>query len=94
MSDELGPILYGSEHSSDEVFLGRDFNSERNYSEETASLIDREIKRIITDAYDRAEKILREHRSKMDFIAEYLVKNEVMDDRQFEAVMNGEPTVE
>ena len=94
MSDELGPILYGSEHSSDEVFLGRDFNSERNYSEETASLIDREIKRIITEAYDRAEKILREHRSKMDFIAEYLVKNEVMDDLQFEAVMNGEPTVE
>lgn len=94
MSDELGPILYGSEHSSDEVFLGRDFNSERNYSEETASLIDREIKRIITEAYDRAEKILREHRSKMDFIAEYLVKNEVMDDRQFEAVMNGEPTIE
>ena len=49
MSDKLGPILYGSEHSSDEVFLGRDFNSDKNYSEETAALIDKEIKRIITE---------------------------------------------
>ena len=43
MSDKLGPILYGSEHSSDEVFLGRDFNSDKNYSEGTAALIDKEI---------------------------------------------------
>ena len=94
MSDKLGPILYGSEHSSDEVFLGRDFNSDKNYSEETAALIDKEIKRIITEEYERAERILREHREKMDFIAEYLVKNEVMDDRQFIEVMDGDPTIE
>jgi len=94
MSDELGPILYGSEHSSDEVFLGRDFNSDKNYSEETASLIDKEIKRIILEAYKRAEEILTEYRAKMDFIADYLVKNEVMDDKQFELTMNGNPTIE
>ena len=94
MSDELGPILYGSEHSSDEVFLGRDFNSDKNYSEETAATIDREIKRIVTEAFERAESILREYRAKLDFIANYLVKNETMDAEQFERVMNGEPTVE
>ena len=94
MSDELGPILYGSEHSSDEVFLGRDFNSDKNYSEETAATIDREIKRIVTEAFERAEKILSEYRAKLDFIAQYLVKNETMDDAQFERVMNGEPTNE
>lgn len=94
MSDALGPILYGSEHSDDEVFLGRDFNTERNYSEETAALIDKEIKRIVSEAFERAESILREHREKLDFIAEYLAKNEVMDDKQFEAVMNGNPTFE
>lgn len=94
MSDELGPILYGSEHSNDEVFLGRDFNTDKNYSEETAALIDKEIKRIVSEAFERAESILREYRGKMDFIANYLAKNEVMDDKQFEAVMNGEPTVE
>lgn len=94
MSDELGPILYGSEHSNDEVFLGRDFNTDKNYSEETAALIDKEIKRIVCEAFERAESILREYRGKMDFIANYLAKNEVMDDKQFEAVMNSDPTVE
>ena len=94
MSDELGPIVYGSEHSDDEVFLGRDFNNSRNYSEETASKIDAEIKKIIDRGYEIAEKLLRENRSKMDFIAEFLVKNETMDGEQFKAAMEGEPTAE
>ncbi len=94
MSDELGPIVYGSEHSDDEVFLGRDFNNSRNYSEETASKIDAEIKKIIDRGFQIAEKILRENRDKMDFIAEFLLKNETMDGEQFEAVMEGQPTVE
>ncbi len=94
MSDELGPILYGSEHSGDEVFLGRDFSSDKNYSEETASKIDAEVKRIIKDAYERSIRILRENIDKLHFIAKFLVKNETMDDAQFKAVMEGEPTVE
>ena len=94
MSDKLGPIVYGSEHSSDEVFLGRDFNSTQNYSEETAKEIDEEIRRIIDTAYATAEKLLNEHLDKLHFIAEYLVKNEIMDGAQFEAVMSGDPTME
>lgn len=94
MSDDLGPIVYGSEHSSDEVFLGRDFSSGRNYSEETASLIDNEIKRIIGDAYKTAENILREKMDKLHFIAQFLIKDEIMDEEQFKAAMTGNPTVE
>jgi len=94
MSDKLGPIVYGSEHSSDEVFLGRDFNSSRNYSEKTANDIDEEIRRIVETAYRRAETILTEHMDKLHFIAEYLMKNEVMDGAQFAAVMDGNPTME
>ena len=90
MSDRLGPLVYGSEHNSDEVFLGRDFNTQKNYSEATASVIDEEIKRIVCEAYDTAERLLTENMAKLHFIAEFLFKNEVMDEYQFEAVMNGE----
>jgi len=92
MSEKLGPILYGSESSSDEVFLGRDFNQTKNYSEETASLIDSEVKRIISEAYADAEKILRENVERLHFIASYLMKNEIMEEEQFVRAMN-EPDV-
>ena len=94
MSDVLGPVAYTSEHSDDEIFLGRDFNSQKNYSEHTAALIDSEIKKIIDEAFERAEKILRENSDKVEFIGQYLVDHEVMDADQFEAVMNGDATVE
>ena len=92
MSDTLGPILYGSESSSDEIFLGRDFNQTRNYSEETASLIDSEIKRIVTKAYKEAESILRENMDRLHFVAAYLIKNEIMEEAQFVRAMT-EPDV-
>ena len=94
MSDELGPILYGNESSSDEIFLGRDFNNTKNYSEQTAALIDGEIKRIVSNAYSDAEAILKENIDKLHFIAAYLVKNEVMEEDQFKLVMEGSPTME
>ena len=94
MSDALGPILYGSEHSDDEVFLGRDFNNTKNYSEETAAKIDAEIKRIIDEAYVKSEDILRANIDKLNFVAEFLVKNEVMEQAQFERAMEGDATVE
>ena len=94
MSDELGPILYGSQHSNDEVFLGRDFNSSKNYSEETAAKIDSEIKKIIMEAYARTEEILRANIEKLHFIAEFLVRNEVMEQAQFERAMNEDVSIE
>lgn len=95
MSDVLGTVLYGSEHSSDEVFLGRDFSSGKNYSEQTAAQIDCEIRNIIGEAYKRCTNILTEHIDKLHFVAEYLFKNESMDEEQFAAAMEMEnPTIE
>ena len=81
MSDKLGPIVYGT--GNDEVFLGKDFNSTRNYSEKIAAEIDEEIQSIVQRGYELAEKILTEHMDKLHFIADYLVVNEVMDGEQF-----------
>ena len=95
MSASLGTVLYGSEHSQDEVFLGRDFSSGKNYSEETAAKIDDEIRAIIASSYERCKNILTEHRDKLEFVAEFLLKNEFMDDEQFKACMESDnPTVE
>lgn len=91
MSKALGPILYGSESSRDEVFLGRDFSQSKNYSEETASLIDSEVKAIITKAYNDALDILRDKMDRLHFIASYLMKNEIMDEEQFKRAME-DPT--
>ena len=95
MSDKLGTVLYGSDHSSDEVFLGRDFSSGKNYSEQTAASIDEEIRSIISGSYDRCKAILTEHIDKLHFVAEFLLKNESMDEEQFKAAMEMEnPTME
>ncbi len=87
MSDKLGPILYGSESSSDEVFLGRDFSQSKNYSEETAAIIDTEVRDIITKAYDDAKAILEANLEKLHFVASYLMKNEIMEEDQFVRAM-------
>ncbi len=93
MSDRLGPIKYGT--GQQEIFLGRDFSSTPNYSDATATAIDEEIHRIVSDCYDKAEKLLREHLDKLHFIAGFLMKYEIMDDHQFARAMEVEnPTVE
>ena len=95
MSDLLGPVLYGNEHSSDEVFLGRDFSSGQNYSDKTAASIDDEIRNIIMSAYNRCKDILTEHVDKLHFVAQFLLKNEFMDEDQFKACMEMDaPTIE
>ncbi|MBQ8496346.1 MAG: ATP-dependent zinc metalloprotease FtsH [Clostridia bacterium] len=94
MSDVLGTVHLGNEHGDDEVFLGRDFNSSKGYSEQTAALIDSEIKRIIDEAYAKAKEVLTMLRDKLDFVAEFLVAHEIMDDEQFRAAMEADaPTV-
>ncbi|MBQ3081760.1 MAG: ATP-dependent zinc metalloprotease FtsH [Clostridia bacterium] len=92
MSDTLGPIVFGSGH--DEVFLGKDFSSTRNFSEKIAAQIDDEIHSIISEGYSTAEKIITEHTEEMHFIAEYLVANEVMDSDQFLAVFEEDRSFE
>ena len=94
MSDLLGPIVYGTGHGSDEVFLGRDFSSGKDYSDATAKLIDDEIKAIIEKAYAEAEKILKENTEKLNAVAEFLIKHEAMDGEQFKAAMEKDDVTE
>ncbi len=92
MSSVLGPRAFGT--GQGEVFLGKEFTSSQDYSDETAAKIDGEIHAIISEAYSRAKEILSEHMEKMRFVAEFLMKNEIMDGEQFAAAMDGEPTFE
>ena len=81
MSEKLGPILYDSSDHS--IFIGRDFGTTKSYSEETAGLIDEEVKRIFDEASSLCEKILTEHADELRAIAEYLLVNETMDADEF-----------
>ena len=81
MSEKLGPIQYDS--SSNSIFIGRDFGQMKSYSEETAGLIDEEVKRIFDEAAAECERILTEHRDTLIAVAEYLLEHETMDGEDF-----------
>lgn len=80
MSDKLGPMQFGQ--SQGQVFLGRDFNSEQNYSESIAYEIDLEMQRIIKEQYNRTKQILTDHRDLLDLIATTLLEVETLDAEQ------------
>ena len=94
MSDVIGNIRLGSDRDDGEVFLGRDLNATKNYSEETASIIDSEIKKIIDEAYLKAKELLIANREKLDFITDFLCKYEIMDDAEFRLAMEDGTTME
>lgn len=91
MSERLGPVNYSS---SDEVFLGKDFSTRKNYSEEMAKEIDEEIRNIIEDAFATAEKLLSDNIEKLHLIANVLLELETLDADQFEKLFTGEKTAE
>ena len=84
MSDRIGTITLGS--SQDEVFLGRDFAQEKSYSEETAGIIDEEIKHIIDHAYEEAKSILSKNRDKLDKVAAVLIEKEKITGDEFDQI--------
>ena len=90
MSDTLGPITFGSGH--DEVFLGKDYGTVRNYSEEIAKEIDEEVNRIIMTAFKRCEALLKEHSDSLEALAQYLIKYEKINGSDFDKLMKGELT--
>ena len=81
MSEKLGPISYDS--SGHSIFIGRDFGQTKSYSEETAGLIDEEVKAIFDRAAAQCEKILTDHAEQVRAIAEYLLENETMEAEEF-----------
>ena len=84
MSERLGSIMFGS--GQEEVFLGRDFAQSRNYSEETAGLIDEEVKRIVDKAYMTAKQILTANADKLHVVAQILLEKEKIDGEEFERI--------
>jgi cell division protease FtsH len=87
MSEKLGPRVFGHDHG--QPFLGREFSSEPDYSDEIAREIDDEIRRIVEAAHQRAKDILTEHREHLGTISEVLVKRETIESEQFEALLEG-----
>src|SRR5487761_331437 len=87
MSEKLGPRVFGHDHG--QPFLGREFSTEPDYSDEIAREIDDEVRRIIEGAHDRAKSILTEHRERLDAISDILIKRETIEREQFEALLAG-----
>ena len=85
MSEHLGPRTFGE--TDDEIFLGEQISHKRNYSEKVAEKIDEEVSEIINLCYNKAEKILKEHKDKLKEIAETLLKKETLEKEQFEKII-------
>ena len=88
MSDSLGPVCYSS---GNEVFIGRDYEKTKSYSEAVAGRIDDEVQSILTAAYQKCTGILKSHDDKLEAVASYLMAHNNMGRPQFEAVMEGKP---
>ncbi len=86
MSEKLGTMAYGK--NQENVFMGRDFGHQRDYSEQVAYEIDQEIKRIVDERYELAKQLLSENRDMLERISKELLYNETIDDKEFEELMN------
>jgi cell division protease FtsH len=86
MSETLGNMVFDE---NDEVFIGRDFGHTKSYSEEMAAIIDREIKSIIDNAYEKTKSILNEHINVLHKVAEALLEKEKLEGHEFEAIFAG-----
>ncbi|WP_286820798.1 ATP-dependent zinc metalloprotease FtsH [Mitsuokella sp. UBA4253] len=86
MSDVLGPVAYG-ESQNHQVFLGRDINHQRNYSEEVASEIDKEVRKYMEEAYEACRKIITENRDKLELIAQALMERETLTAKELEELL-------
>jgi cell division protease FtsH len=84
MSPELGPMVYGQKEEL--IFLGREISEQRDYSEAVAEIIDSEVRRLVSDAYNRAKNILLEYRERLDAVAAKLMEVETLSREEFEAI--------
>ena len=88
MSDRMGSVAFDAGH--DEVFIGRSMAQTRPYSEETAAEMDREIRRILDEAYGRCTEILEKYRPQLTEVAEFLLQHETMTAQEFEQIFASE----
>ncbi|HEY6775795.1 MAG TPA: ATP-dependent metallopeptidase FtsH/Yme1/Tma family protein, partial [Thermoleophilaceae bacterium] len=87
MSEKLGPRTFGHEHS--QPFLGREFSSEPDYSDEIAREIDDEIRRIVEEAHQTARQVLADHRQRLDLVSDILLRRETIEREQFIELLEG-----
>jgi len=88
MSDKIGPLACGQKE--EEIFIGREFARHRDYSEETARLIDDEVRGIVTQSYERAKNIIRSNMGLLHGLANNLLEKEVLDGHQIDNILKGE----
>jgi cell division protease FtsH len=88
MSDKMGPLSYGAKE--EEIFLGREIQKHRDYSEETAIEIDKEVQRIVNEAMNRAEKILKDNIDLLHSLSKELLEREILDSEEINALIKGE----
>ena len=86
MSEKMGNIAYGKDQ--EHVFMGRNFGNTRDFSEEIAAEIDKEVKQIVDEQYEQAKNILIENKDMLEFIAHALLEKETLDEKEFEDLMN------
>jgi cell division protease FtsH len=87
MSEKLGPIAFGKRE--EQIFLGREISTHRDYSEQTAQEIDSEVKAIISDCYEKARRILTEHEKQLHSVAEALLERETLDGEDVKILLSG-----
>ena len=88
MSDKMGPLSYGAKE--EEIFLGREIQKHRDYSEETAVEIDKEVQRIVGEAMTRAEKILHDNMELLHSLSKELLEREILDSDEIDKLIKGE----
>ena len=88
MSDAMGPLSYGKKEEA--IFLGREISQHRDYSEQTAVEIDKEVKRIVMDNYHRAKALIRKHEAVLHGLAKALLEKETLDAADIDAIVNGQ----
>jgi cell division protease FtsH len=89
MSEAMGPLTFGKKE--EQIFLGREIAQHQDYSEDTALRIDQEVKRFVTDNYERARKVLTEHKASLEQVAAELLVREVLDGEQVRRIVSGLP---
>ncbi len=87
MSEKLGPMVFGKKEEL--IFLGKEIAEQRDYSDAVAQEIDAEVRRLVMEAYERAKRILTEHRDKLEAVAQKLIEMETLDAETFRAIMEG-----
>jgi cell division protease FtsH len=88
MSEKLGPLAFGQRE--EQIFLGREFAQHRDYSEETARLIDDEIRAIVSESYEKARDIIKKNMATLHQLANTLLEKEVLDGNQIDQIIKGE----